>query len=166
MLLRQPAQSNRLLAKPSIQSPMPPGIGNEEDNEEKEQRQMIKFGAKIAPYGNSVAGIPPGRQRQVQHVERAQHRSWTDPYPQQQRHSDKHFDRAHHVAQKYRVREHLVGKNRTVETDRTARDVAPQIPLKSAVGKAGAEEFVLAEQDEKDGRGHAHDGNGLRKSRG
>ena len=59
------------------------------------------------------------------------------------------------------MREHEVGENRPVETDGGVVDVAAQVLLKSAVSEAGREEFVLAEQDEKYGCGHAYDGNGL-----
>jgi hypothetical protein len=124
---------------------------------------MIQFGAKIAPYRNFVAHFPPGSQRQTQHVECAQHRGQPNPHPQQQREPNKHLDRANHISEKYRMREHQMGKNRPVETDRATLDVAPQILLKSAVSKAGAKEFVFAEQNEKDRRGHAHDRNGLRE---
>jgi len=64
------------------------------------------------------------------------------------------------------MRKHQVGKNGPVETDCATLNVSAWIFLKSAMGEARAKEFVLAEQDEENCRGHAHDGNGFEKGCG
>ena len=56
----------------SVQAPLLPGIGHEKDYEQKQQWQMVEFGAEVAPHRNSLSGLPPGGEREAQHVQRAQ----------------------------------------------------------------------------------------------
>ena len=65
---------------------------------------MIQLGAKISPYRDPVARLPPGRKRQTEHVQRSQRRSRAHPKPEQEADSDEQLQGSDHICEKHWVR--------------------------------------------------------------
>ena len=142
-----------------------PGIGDEKDYEQKKQREVVEFGAEVAPHGDSLSRLPPGGESEAEHVHCAQHRCRPYPDSQQQAHSDKHFDGSDQISEENSVRQHQVGQDRLIKTDGAALNEALEILLESAMGKLGAENLVLAEKQKEGRRSDADDGNGFGQGR-
>ena len=108
----------------SVETPFLPGIRHEKNDEQQEQRQVVKFGAEIAPYWNTLSGLPPGGECEAQHMQRPKNRCWPHPESEQQTHSDKHFDHPDQVSEKNRMGQNQVGQNWLVKTYRAILDEA------------------------------------------
>lgn len=85
------------------------------------------------------------------------------PYPksQQKGQSDRQLDQSNQVSEKDGVRQHDVFEHRPVKTDRAVLNETLQILLKAAVRESRAEDLVLSEKQEENGRSHAGDRNGF-----
>src|SRR4029077_20935238 len=134
------------------------GVGHEKNYEQKQQRQVIEFGAEGGPHRDSLARLPPGGKREAQHVQCAQRRCRPYPDSQQQAHSYKQLDHSDQISEKLRVRQHQVSQNRLIEAHRAVLDETLKVLLESAVSELGAENLVLAEEQKENRRGYAHRG--------
>ncbi len=150
----------------SVEAPYLPGIGDEKNYEQKKQREVVEFGAEVAPHGDSLPRLPPGGESEAEHVHSAQHRRWPYPDSQQQARSNKHFDGSDQISEENSVRQHEVGQDRLIKTDSAALNEALEILLEPAMGKLGAENLVLAEKQKEGGRSDPDDGNGFGQGTG
>ncbi|MGA8763660.1 MAG: hypothetical protein WB562_12410 [Candidatus Sulfotelmatobacter sp.] len=100
--------------------------------------------------------LPPRGEGQVQQVQDADNASGAHPKTEKQTQANRSLDRAHDVAEEDGVRQDQTGEYRSVKTHRAIGDVALEIGLEAAVGKARTGEFVFAKQQKEDGGGNAH----------
>jgi len=108
-----------------------------------------------------VAGLPPGRESQQEHVDRSDRGGDSGLPSEEQAHADKKLNDADHVSEEDGVRQNHVGQEGAKDAHRAVTDVAIQVMLKASVGKAGAGDFVLSEEQEEWRRRHASQGNGF-----
>lgn len=120
---------------------------------------MIQFRAEVAPGWNAVAGIPPRRQRQADHVQHAKDGANAHKNPEQQRQADEQLHGSHRISEKNRMWQDDVSQNWTIYPHGAAIYVPAQVVLKPAVGESGVEYFVFPKEQEEHGSGHARERN-------
>src|SRR3977135_2518591 len=142
--LRKAVPPHSVIAAVSVQTPFLPGVSHKEDDEQKEQWQMVEFGAEVSPHRNSRSRLPPGGEREAHHVQSSQHGRWPDPESRQQADSDKKFENDHQISEKHCIRQHQISQNRLVETYGSVLNESLKVLLESAMSKLWANNLVFA----------------------